>query len=112
MEIGIVRYTYSEGRNLMSMKFDSFGTLKIACDMRHITGGDYFERIYDLSKKNIDSIHIDGAYVSFLNDKLGFVQLKFEYESCIVLDEFDMKGEHIDIVGCHDFNDEVGEEEI
>jgi hypothetical protein len=101
----IIKYKYRSGDTLFEMKFDRYGVLKINCVM----GDNVYTRIYDLNHHMIDMIDMDGEYVYLYKPNMSFIQLKFEYGSCIVIDEFDSRGEFVDSIGCHDFNDEVEE---
>jgi hypothetical protein len=77
------------------------GLLEITCNLN----GQTLEREYDLSP-NINSVSLEGKYIKF-DYHLGFYQLKFEGKSGIVIDLFDLDGEHSDVIGCWDFYDDL-----
>jgi len=81
----------------------TFGGMKliITCAIN----SELLTRFYDL--ENVESIHTVDEYVYFELRNGNHIQLKFEYDSCIVLDEFTQGGEHVTEFGCHDFNDDV-----
>jgi hypothetical protein len=62
-------------------------------------------REYDI--ENVESIQTQGEYAYFQCRGGKQIQLKFEGDSGIVLDEFDNDGEFVDTIGCHDFWDDV-----
>lgn len=105
-----IRYTYKSGETVFVLDIvKEYGklVLSITADLRHIEGGDLFSREYDIFDK-VCSVDMNGEYVVLHHlDSLCFTQLKFEYGSCIVIDEFDSQGEHINSIGCHDFNDDI-----
>ena len=105
-----IRYTYKSGDTTFILEIiKEYGklVLSISADLRHIDGGGFFTREYDIFNK-IDTIDINGEYVVLHHlESLCHTQLKFEYGSCIVIDLFDGKGEHLDCIGSHDFNDEL-----
>ena len=79
------------------------GKLMINCELNGIIYG----RVYDI--KGIDHVTCDGEYMSMLTkDGEYMYQLKFEDEDVIIIDKFDASGdEHLDSIGCHDFNDDL-----
>lgn len=68
--------------------------------------GKTFDRTYEV-KQEIESIVMDEEYV-YLNDgdENQFV-IKFEGETSLIIDTFDNRGEHLEVIGCHDFWDDV-----
>ena len=103
----IIKYKYKSGDTLFEMKLDRYGVLKINC----FIGDNVYTRIYDLKDHIIDMVDMDGEYVYLYKPNMSFIQLKFEYGSCIVIDDFDNRGVFVDSIGSHDFNDEVNEED-
>ena len=97
----IVRYAYKN----YSIKYAD-GVLSIlCCPMMKGVLLESVTREYDIPY--VDHISFDGEYVYLmLEDNSGFIQLKLESDSEIVLDKFDLKSEFIDSVGCHDFVDD------
>ena len=105
-----IRYTYRSDITVFILEITKeYGklVLSITADLRKHEGGDFFTREYDIFNK-IDTIDINGEYVVLHRlESLCHTQLKFAYDSCIVIDLFDGKGEHLDCIGSHDFNDEL-----
>lgn len=97
-----LEYKYKQFTLQLKEQFGDF-YLRVYCK---IDGREY-ERNYDLKDK-ITKVIMDDEYVylNYDNDRKHY-QIKFEYGSCLVIDTFTDGGEHIDIIGCHDFNDEV-----
>lgn len=93
----------------MTYKYKNFSTtfnnetglLEITCKLN----GQTLEREYDLSP-NITTTSPSGEYIK-LDYHLGFYQLKFESKSGIVIDLFDLDGEHNDVIGYWDFYDDL-----
>jgi hypothetical protein len=108
--MNVIRYTYKSGDTLFSLRIrKEYGrhVLEFTADLRHIEGGKIFDREYDIFEP-IDVIHMDGEYVYLFHaDSRNHTQVKFEYGSCIVIDDFNSRGEHMDSRGSHDFNDEL-----
>ena len=78
------------------------GILGITC----VLNGEAYDREYTLG--DIESIQTLGEYVYFQQRNGKQIQLKFEGESGIVLDEFDVEsGDFVDTFGCYDFADDI-----
>jgi len=82
--------------------FQGDNHINVTCSLE----GKSFNRAYEV-KQEVESIVIDEEYV-YLNDgdENQFV-IKFEGESCLIIDTFDNRGEHLEVIGCHDFYDDV-----
>jgi len=91
----IIRYKYKN----YSIKYAD-GVLHILC-----MGKESVSREYDIPY--VDHIDLNGEYVCLiLEDGSGFIQLKMESDHEIILDKFNLVGNFIESVGCHDFIDD------
>ena len=61
-------------------------------------------RIYDIP--NIRKVEQEGEYVFIYNDEPTFLQVKFESDNFLVIDEFDEDGELVADIGAHVFGEE------
>jgi hypothetical protein len=52
-------------------------------------------------------IHKYNNFITKFNNEIGFYQLKFESKSAIVIDLFDLDGEHNYVIGYWDFYDDL-----
>ena len=68
--------------------------------------GKTLERVYEIGP-TIYKVEIKDEYVYLTYTGDSQYVIKFEAESCLVIDTFTSSGEHIDCIGCHDFWDEV-----
>ncbi len=73
-----------------------------------------YHREYNIHE-DVTSVVMDEEYV-YLNyndsgltgyDNDSQYVIKFEGDSCLVIDTFDENGEHLEVIGCHDFWDDV-----
>ena len=98
--MNIVRYNYKNFQIVFNMNDD--GRLWVNCEI----DGTYYQRVYNI--KGIDHVTCDGEYMYFLDGGDFMYQLKMEYDSCLIIDKFNNSGtEHLDSIGCHDFNDDI-----
>ena len=63
------------------------------------------QREYD-SPEPITNIEHDSEYVTLTLESNNFLQMKFEEDSFLVIDLFDVEGEHIESFGSHVFGEE------